>query len=715
MGLEPRREKEDAGISDRGMGMRPWLVTVSFLLIASILVGTAGSEGVLAAPAGATTTGLVDTATGEWHLRGPDGWTTSFYYGNPNDVPMMGDWDCDGIDTPGLYRQADGYVYLRNSNSQGAADVRFFFGDPGDMPLAGDFDGDGCDTVSIWRRTEGRVYVINELGADDAGLGEADFAFYFGDPFDQPFVGDFDGDGIDTIGLHRSSTGLVYFRDSNSQGIADHEFYFGNPNDLFVAGDWNSDGIDTVGMYRPSDTTFYLRQTNTQGKADATQTWGWGAWVPVAGTFGLPDRPLTERTWSSTVVDSTGDVGRFNDIAIGYEGPLISYGQAMGASWHVLRAASCTDAECAQASRTAVHGTMFESTSIAFERGHSPQITFFDPATQALGIAECMAADCSTAEVTTVYGDGAFGKYSEIARSSKGVGTIVASGDHTTSLVVWLPWPSKPPGAPQQYPPTYLGWQRTQVDGLNEHSRPALDVGGDGLARIAVPGDPIGPVFPLRLGICWAEQCWNLSSSSTVHEEVATAEQYERDGGSARMAAHTSIVLDHGDIATLAVSWALGPGLETRHMQRCDLLDADDDTDRQLAGGWAIRRSRPDRRRLAHHGLHRRCRSGQGCPMPRQDVRVGQYGHDRHPRTRHRGFACYRLHRHTDRGLLRRGCHGPRRLPPALTAPVDRRYHPTSRARWGARGALVPKPSSCGAEFPARGWGGDGPALDDRC
>ena len=51
--------------------------------------------------------GLVDPTEGVWFLRDAvSGETTSFYFGNPGDVPFMGDWDCDGVDTPGLYRQA---------------------------------------------------------------------------------------------------------------------------------------------------------------------------------------------------------------------------------------------------------------------------------------------------------------------------------------------------------------------------------------------------------------------------------------------------------------------------------------------------------------------------------------------------------------------------------------------------------------------------------
>jgi len=193
----------------------------------------------------------------------------SFFYGNPGDVPFSGDWNCDGIDTPGLYRQSDGYVYLRNTNTEGVADIAFFFGNPGDIPLSGDFDNDGCDTVSIYRSSEQRFYVINQLGSNDGGLGAADFSFGFGNPGDKPFVGDFDGDSVDTVGLHRESTGLVYFRNSNSTGVADNQFIYGDPGDKIVAGDWDGDDDDTIGVYRPGNGIFYLRNSNSQGGADA--------------------------------------------------------------------------------------------------------------------------------------------------------------------------------------------------------------------------------------------------------------------------------------------------------------------------------------------------------------------------------------------------------------------------------------------------------------
>ncbi len=194
--------------------------------------------------------------------------TSSFYYGNPGDFAFSGDWNCNGVATPGLYRQSDGFVYLRNSNTQGVADITFFFGNPGDVPLPGDFNNDGCDTVSLYRPSEGKFYVINELGEDGGGLGAAETSYYFGNPGDKPFAGDFDGDAVDTFGLHRESTGFVYFRNSHTQGVADSAFIYGDPGDVLFAGDWDGDGDDTVAVYRPANGTLYVKLTNTFGIAD---------------------------------------------------------------------------------------------------------------------------------------------------------------------------------------------------------------------------------------------------------------------------------------------------------------------------------------------------------------------------------------------------------------------------------------------------------------
>jgi len=245
-----------------------------------------------ALPALATdTVGLVDESNGHWTLRAENGNSTAIGYGVPNDFPMMGDWDCDGTDTPGLYRQSDGFAYLRNSNSTGVADITFLFGIPGDVPLAGDFNGDGCDTLSIYRPGEARWYIINELGEDGGGLGAADYFFDYGVPGDAPFVGDWNGDGTDTPGLRRSSNGFVYVRDTNTTGVADVDYFYGIDGDRPFSGDWDGDGSDTVGLFRPSNSTFYIRNSNSTGVADSSYPMALAGSRPVAGSFGLTIGP----------------------------------------------------------------------------------------------------------------------------------------------------------------------------------------------------------------------------------------------------------------------------------------------------------------------------------------------------------------------------------------------------------------------------------------
>ncbi len=252
--------------------VRRLMVVAGFAVtFVAILAGTAFAAG--------DGLGVVDQRTGEWYLRDPaTGETTRFYYGDPGDVPFVGDWDCDGVDTPGLYRRSDGYVYLRNANTQGVADVKFFFGNPGDVPLAGDFDGDGCDTVSIWRPSEARVYVINRLGSADAGLGAAEFSFLLGNPGDEPFVGDFDGDGVDSVGVYRPSEQVAYLSDRLAEGPASRRVAIGDRGDLAIAGTFGP-GADAVAVFRPGTGVFHL-------PGGVEVQYGSSHVAPLAGWFG---------------------------------------------------------------------------------------------------------------------------------------------------------------------------------------------------------------------------------------------------------------------------------------------------------------------------------------------------------------------------------------------------------------------------------------------
>lgn len=190
-----------------------------------------------------------------------------FFFGTPGDVPFMGDWDGDGIKTPGAFRPGNGFAYIRNSNDSGVADSSFFMGMKGDVPLVGDWDGDGADSFGVYRPSEGKFYLRNSNTT-----GFADVEFHFGVKGDVPFTGDFDGNGVTDIGLHRATTGLVYMRMTHTTGPADLEFHWGVAGDRVLAGDWDADGVDTIGLIRPSTGLFYLRNSNSLGVADEVRT-----------------------------------------------------------------------------------------------------------------------------------------------------------------------------------------------------------------------------------------------------------------------------------------------------------------------------------------------------------------------------------------------------------------------------------------------------------
>ena len=199
--------------------------------------------------------------------------TVTFTFGRPGDVPLMGDWNCDGVATPGAYRLSTGGVFLRNSLSGGSSHTQFLFGDPGDRAVSGDFNGDGCDTVSVYRSHRAMAYVKNTIAS-----GAADISFLYGNPGDRSMAGDFSGNGTDTIGLHRNGAGKVYLAARNAHTTA-KGVSFGNPGDQIVSGDWDGDGDDTIAAYRPSSGMFYYRNSNSTGPADGALYVGQGVTV----------------------------------------------------------------------------------------------------------------------------------------------------------------------------------------------------------------------------------------------------------------------------------------------------------------------------------------------------------------------------------------------------------------------------------------------------
>ena len=86
----------------------------------------------------------------------------SVAFGEPDDLPVIGDWDGDGDDNIGLYRpdSTTGVFYLDIDNDGGIADiVTPEYGDLGDVPIAGDWDGDSDDNIGVYRPGTGEFFM----------------------------------------------------------------------------------------------------------------------------------------------------------------------------------------------------------------------------------------------------------------------------------------------------------------------------------------------------------------------------------------------------------------------------------------------------------------------------------------------------------------------------------------------------------------------------
>ncbi|MGQ9564540.1 MAG: SdrD B-like domain-containing protein [Thermogutta sp.] len=207
-------------------------------------------------------------------------------------LPAVGDFSGVGHVQLGIFFGGMFFIDLNGNGFWDEGDLWIQLGKDGDQPVAGDWDGDGKWDVGIFgpewpgddralRVEPGLPDAQNRLTAlrprnlpptadqapDDPRflqLGREgptradliDHVFMYGQPGDHAVTGDWNGDGIATIGVFRGGTWYLDEDGDGRWGNNDRWAFFGQDGDIPVVGDWNGDGRANLGVYR--DGRFYL-------------------------------------------------------------------------------------------------------------------------------------------------------------------------------------------------------------------------------------------------------------------------------------------------------------------------------------------------------------------------------------------------------------------------------------------------------------------------
>ncbi|QHN43319.1 hypothetical protein GII36_05735 [Candidatus Mycosynbacter amalyticus] len=157
--------------------------------------------------------------------------------------------------------------FFRASYTTGVADKVVSYGPANGKPVCGDWNGDGIDTIGMVDPAM-RWTLRN---SNDGGPANADFQ-YGGAGI--PVVGDWNGDGRDTIGVFETDTSSWRLRNENNSGVPDYSFQYGGLGTYPVVGNWNGGSSDGIGTYNPGNGEWSLRNTLSGGPVNTHYYFG---------------------------------------------------------------------------------------------------------------------------------------------------------------------------------------------------------------------------------------------------------------------------------------------------------------------------------------------------------------------------------------------------------------------------------------------------------
>jgi hypothetical protein len=178
---------------------------------------------------------------GKWD----SGIDAALQFGIDGDIPAVGDWNGDGQSDFGAVRNVNGFAWWyfdSNGNRQwdSGIDQSLQFGLAGDIPVVGDWNGDGMSDFGAVRFKNGLAYWYFDSNGNRQWDSGVDQSLQFGIQGDIPVVGDWNGDGLSDFGVMRNG---IWYLDGNGnrQWDSGTDLVFPNygvPGDQPMGGVW---------------------------------------------------------------------------------------------------------------------------------------------------------------------------------------------------------------------------------------------------------------------------------------------------------------------------------------------------------------------------------------------------------------------------------------------------------------------------------------------
>lgn len=210
---------------------------------------------------------------------------TAISLGDDEAIPLVGDFNGDGIDEVAIYVGGQWFVDLNGNGNWDEGDLWLRLGNKLDRPVVGDWDGDGKADIAIFGRQWQRdpEAIVQEPGlpspankrrrefirtASDRKIeldhnrelrngsrgmireDAIDHVFRYGEQPDTPMAGDWNGDGIDSVAIFRAGEWTLNASGDGRLTKQDEKATFGEAGDIPIVGDWNGDGTTNLGVVR---------------------------------------------------------------------------------------------------------------------------------------------------------------------------------------------------------------------------------------------------------------------------------------------------------------------------------------------------------------------------------------------------------------------------------------------------------------------------------